>query len=129
MTTKKEITEFVIKIMTDQGVDFQEKEHATGMCFEVSAEIEYEFGNKTIYVCHDNDPEGRFMNLGQHSDHFATLHYGKVLDYTLRQFKEDTAWPFYGTVQEWVDILSEAWEYYDITPSILEDIGDYDLYV
>lgn len=128
MTTKKEITEFVTKRMDEDGVDYRDREHATGMCFEVSNEIAYEFGGKTIFAFHDNDPEGRFMNLGQHSDHFATLHYGKVLDYTLRQFKEDTAWPFYGTVQEWVDILSDTWET-KVTPTILADIADYDLYV
>lgn len=128
MTTKKEITDFVTEMMDGKGVDFREKEHATGMCYDVSYEILSMFGGKIIYTSHNNDPEDRFSRLGQHSDHFASLHYGKVLDYTLRQFKEDTAWPFYGTVQEWVDILSDAWES-NVTPTILEDLEDYDLYV
>lgn len=108
MTTKKEITEFVVEMYDDDLID---PESARGMCYDVSLLVQEAFNmKKTIFSYHDNDPDYRFNKLNQHSDHHANIHRGKVIDFTLRQFDSETPWPFYGTVDEWVSILSKAWD-------------------
>lgn len=111
MTTIEEVTNFVIGYMESSDYNFRDPESARGMCYEVSIELMYEFRfSKSIYSFHNNNRLVRFNELGQHSDHHAIMHRGKVLDYTLRQFDESTPWPFYGTVSEWKSILEKAWD-------------------
>lgn len=101
---------------------------AKGMCYDVTLDVQDEFNiRNTIYSSHDNDPDYRFNILGQHCDHHALMHRGKVLDFTLRQFDPDSPYPFYGSVEEWKSILSRTWDT-DIDHFILDHPDDSDIY-
>lgn len=97
---------------------------SSGMCYSVTQDVQYQFDFKNIiYSFHDNDALRRYRTLGQYSDHFAIMHRGKVLDYTLRQFDESTPWPFYGTIDEWKSVLEKAWET-KVDHHIIYDVDD-----
>ena len=65
-----------------------------------------------IYTQHFNDPQGRYIRLQQHSDHYAVFltDTEQVIDYTLRQFDPGVPFPYIGTVEDWSRILSGVWE-------------------
>ena len=108
MATKSDITNTIVECYED---DLSDPDLARGQCYDVTTFVQESFDmKKTIFSYHTNDPHYRFNELNQHSDHHANMHYGKVLDFTLRQFDPETPWPFYGTVDEWLSILSKAWD-------------------
>lgn len=122
MVKMKDVTKWVAEVFRRENLTTPEG--SSGMCYTVSQDVQYEFDFKNlIYSFHDNDALGRYKNLGQHSDHFAIMHRGKVLDYTLRQFDESTPWPFYGTIQEWKSVLEKAWET-EVDHHIIYDVDD-----
>lgn len=127
MATIKEMTQAVIDgFLPDE--DVRTAEGAWGLCYNVTEYIQQKFDlKKTIYSFHDNDPNHRYEKFKQHSDHHALMHRGKVLDFTLRQFKEDTPWPFYGTIEEWKSILEDAWDT-TVDHHFLESPDEYFIY-
>lgn len=107
MATIKDMTAFVNK----EFANLTDPDQAKGMCYTVTSVVQDKFDiPKIIYTNHDNDPNYRYKSLGQHSDHFALMHRGKVLDFTLRQFDPTTPFPFYGSVSEWKSYLEKTWD-------------------
>lgn len=122
MAKMKDVSKWVSQVFAHDNL--MTADGASGMCYTVSQNVQYQFDfKKLIYTFHDNDAVGRYRTLGQYSDHFAIMHRGKVLDYTLRQFDESTPWPFYGTIDEWKAVLEKAWET-KVDHHIVYDVDD-----
>lgn len=97
---------------------------AKGKCWSISEDIcEKLAWTDIMYIhcAHDNDPDTRFITLGQHSDHYAVYHEdtNTVIDYTLRQFDPNTPFPFVGSPAQWLDVLERSWE----APNLRAAIG------
>ena len=89
---------------------------ASGRCYLTSARIVdyYSYLDNPLPVAfarHYNDPEGRYLELGQYSNHYAIWHPEErlVVDFTLRQFAPTSAYPWVGTYSAWLKILTRAW--------------------
>lgn len=63
------------------------------------------------FARHYNDPEGRYLQYGQYSNHYAIWHPEEklVVDFTMRQFSPTSAFPWVGTYSEWLRKLAKAW--------------------
>lgn len=99
------------KYMTPKG--------AKGYCMISSVEVCNKIGwedVELIYTRHYNNPDGRWLEMQQHSDHFAVYvpEDGLVLDYTMRQFDPATPFPYVGTIAAWTNLLSIAWEHQNL---------------
>lgn len=88
---------------------------ASGQCYRATEEVLNHYGwassLEVAFAEHHNDPEGRYFELGQYSNHFALWIPGErvVVDWTLRQFAPRSAWPWVGSYNEWLRILARAW--------------------
>lgn len=97
----------------------QDPKVASGQCF-ISTEkiLNYyydDFKNQAnlevAFARHHNDPQGRYYEHGQYSNHYAIWHPEEklVVDYTLSQFAPKARFPWVGTYNEWLRILARAW--------------------
>lgn len=120
MATIKQMAAYV----KERYGDLTSSERSKGMCATVSEDVQDAFGIKNlIYTYHTNDPDYRYSELGQHCDHFAIMHMGKVLDFTLSQFDANAPFPFYGSISEWKTYLEDAWET-DVNHYIIDEASD-----
>lgn len=91
--------------LTDPG-------YSSGMCYEVSEFLAAYFDEFIpVHAEHDNDPIGRFEEMGQYSNHFALYHVKDqmVVDFTFRQFDPDSPFPLVTTRRNWHNRLRRAW--------------------
>lgn len=118
----------VVDLIDDAYDEYSDPLAARGECYVTSADIRslfnFDTGLDIIRTQHHNNPGERFKEKGQHNDHYAVYIKadGLVVDYTLRQFKEATPFPFIGTKSEWLGVLSEAWEYDQLLISTLDQL-------
>lgn len=97
-------------------LNHDDPEVASGRCYLTSASIVdyYSYLDTPLPVAfarHYNDPEGRYLQHGQFSNHYAIWHPEEklVVDFTLRQFAPTSAYPWVGTYSAWLRILARAW--------------------
>lgn len=89
---------------------------ASGQCYLTTERIleyfDWSEGMQVAFARHHNDPRGRWMELGQYSNHYAIYlpQERLVVDLTLRQFAPKSAWPWVGTYSQWLRILVRAWD-------------------
>ena len=89
---------------------------ASGQCFlstdRVLKYYEYPEEMEVAFARHHNNPDGRWMEHGQYSNHYALWLPAErlVVDLTLRQFAPTSAWPWVGTYSAWLRILARAWD-------------------
>lgn len=89
---------------------------ASGQCYlSVKRILDYYQVHEELQVAfarHHNDPEGRYYQHGQYSNHYAIWHPEEklVVDFTLRQFAPTSAFPWTGTYSAWLRILARAWD-------------------
>lgn len=92
--------------------EYSDPQIASGQCYLMSAKVLDKYPNiETAYAQHHNDPDGRFYDQGQYSNHFATWlpEENLIVDFTLRQFAPRSAWPWTGSYSAWLKILARAW--------------------
>lgn len=106
----------LVDLVGDHYDEFEDKDKAKGECCVTTEAIRaltnWDPRGSTIEAHHWNDPDGRWFEYGQHSDHFAVYIKSEdlVVDYTLRQFDETTPFPFVGKLKKWKKILRTAWD-------------------
>ena len=107
-------------VATAKPWDWSRKLHdpavASGQCYISTEKIltyYYDAHDKleVAFARHHNDPDGRWMELGQYANHYAIWHTEErlVVDFTLRQFAPTSAFPWVGTYSAWLRILARAW--------------------
>lgn len=95
--------------------DFVSGELASGQCYLSTERIlnYYDAHDKmeVAFARHHNNPDGRYHEFGQYSNHYAIWHPEErlVVDFTLRQFAPTSAFPWVGTYSAWLRILARAW--------------------
>lgn len=100
----------------DWSKKFSDPETSSGQCYLSTERIlhYYDVQDKlpVAFAQHYNDPQGRFYEYGQYSNHYAIWHPEEklVVDFTLRQFAPTSAWPWVGTYSAWLRILARAWD-------------------
>lgn len=87
-------------------------ENAAGQCWEMSETFYYEQCSGLLEVIETRAPDIHILDTGQYSDHYALYdpESDMVIDFTMRQFKEDVDFPLICSKDEWGKILAEAWK-------------------
>lgn len=111
----------IIDACGDEHDKFMSAKASAGQCYITTHKVGALIGwneIEMIYAENLNNPDGRFYELNQYSNHYAIYvpEEGLVLDYTLRQFNAATPFPYVGTVDAWTLVLAEAWEYKNVSP-------------
>lgn len=94
---------------------FKDPASASGQCYLTTKRVLDYYDNpeglQVAFARHHNNPDGRWMELGQYSNHYAIWHPEErlVVDFTMRQFAPTSAWPWVGTYSAWLRILARAW--------------------
>ena len=99
----------------DWSRKLHDPEVASGQCYLSVEKIlnYYQIHDEPVvaFARHYNDPQGRYYEHGQYSNHYAIWHPEEklVVDFTLRQFAPTSQWPWVGTYSAWLRILARAW--------------------
>lgn len=94
---------------------YRNPKSASGKCYiSTTALLSYydnPEGLEVAFARHHNDPQGRYYEHGQYSNHYAIWHLEEklVVDFTLTQFAPTSQWPWVGTYSAWLRILARAW--------------------
>lgn len=96
---------------------FDKPRKASGQCYLATEKILNYYSHldpelEVAFARHHNDPEGRYYQHGQYSNHYAIWlpEEQRVVDFTLRQFAPTSAYPWVGTYSAWLRILARAWD-------------------
>lgn len=108
--------EHLVEFVGEEFDEFMDPAIARGECEMTSKEIRSMFNWDSqihlIEMWHYNDPDGRYYELNQHSNHYAVYVPAEklIVDYTLRQFDPSTPFPFIGTRKQWRRVLEASWD-------------------